>query len=205
MEPLKVFKPMPMNMRERLTDEFFVECRSILEKKGKDYSPDDEAFGEIIKMARATNTSPEQVMFIYMFKHWSAIQSYVKRGRVESEEIHGRLSDLANYAALMSAFIKFYRSGTVNGKSNVEIFDDDYYNFKHGDKVKLNPTVKFEEINEDLMDAYAWTIEQGVKECSDYVVEGKSFIDSQIKERPKFMKLKEFPNRVFLRRLFVRV
>ena len=93
-----------MNVQERNEKlaGFFGECQGILEKKGKDYNPDGTAFGEWDKQAEATGLMWRQVVLVLMWKHWSAVVSFMKGGRLESEPIRERLKDLANYCALVA-------------------------------------------------------------------------------------------------------
>ncbi len=92
---------MTLDEQNRIAGRFFALGLDILNRKGKDYTPDDESLAEVRQIASEAGINPWQVLWIYMRKHLSAIERYVKVGSVESEPIEGRLLDLANYAALM--------------------------------------------------------------------------------------------------------
>lgn len=96
-----------MNMLERddYLMRFFSECGDILKKKGADYNPEGVPFSEIKATAAKLGIKPEQVLTVYMDKHWNAIVSHAKRGQLESEPIRERLKDLANYCALYAVMI----------------------------------------------------------------------------------------------------
>lgn len=91
---------MTLDERNKRIRIFFQECLDIIEKKGRDYSPDGTAFTEWDEAAADMGISWRQLIGVYARKHWSAFMSWVKKGRVESEPIRERMKDLANYMAL---------------------------------------------------------------------------------------------------------
>lgn len=95
-----------MNMLERneKLKKFFDDAMTILDRKGKDYNPSGEAFTDIIENAKAMGVKPEQVLLVFMSKHWAAIVSHGKSGQLASEPIEERCKDLANYCAMYSIF-----------------------------------------------------------------------------------------------------
>ncbi len=94
---------MDMQMRDVKTGEFFKQCQGLFAFKGKDYNPTGTAFKDIKDAGTAMGLSSEQVVGVYMQKHYSAVQSYIKDPRREtSEPIKGRLMDLANYCAMLA-------------------------------------------------------------------------------------------------------
>lgn len=97
-----------MNMidRDQKLTRFFNECEEILEKKGKDYNPQGVPFSELYNTAVKLGIKPEQVLAVYMDKHWNAIVSHANRGQLESEPIRERLKDLANYCALYAVMLE---------------------------------------------------------------------------------------------------
>jgi len=96
---------MSMVERDNSLKDFFIECLAILEKKGADYNPEGVPFSEIKATAAKLGIKPEQVLTVYMDKHWNAIMSHAKKGQLESEPIRERLKDLANYCALYAVMI----------------------------------------------------------------------------------------------------
>ncbi len=96
---------MDLNERDYKVYEFFLASRKILIDKGKDYEPSGIAFANLKAEAEAIGLTPLQFLFTHMSKHIAALRSYVQNGQVESENIHERLKDLANYAALFHTLI----------------------------------------------------------------------------------------------------
>ncbi len=97
---------MTIDERNKRLDVFFQECRVILEKKGKDYNPDDVAFSEVRNVAKQVGVTPEQALMVFVNKHFSAVMSHAHRGQVESEPIRERLKDVANYMALYAVMLE---------------------------------------------------------------------------------------------------
>ena len=97
---------MTIEERNKFLKVFFKSCEEVLETKGRDYTPDGIAFSDVIDTANDIGITPEKVLWIAMKKHISAVKSYVKYGRLESEPIKNRLIDIANYAALIAVLLE---------------------------------------------------------------------------------------------------
>lgn len=82
-------------------EELFKNCVAILHSKGRDYNPDNESLKGVRDVAREAGITPQQVLWVYLRKHISAVHQYTKTGNVSSEGIVSRLMDVINYAALM--------------------------------------------------------------------------------------------------------
>jgi len=100
-----------MTITERNTRlvEFFGRCNQILQKKGGDYNPSGIAFDDLEEAAKDLGIKKSGVLWIYMGKHISAIRSYIRYNKMHSENIGGRLMDLANYCAMMAVLLKTER------------------------------------------------------------------------------------------------
>ena len=96
-----------MNLAEQnqLAEKFFDECRKLLVSKGTDYTPEDIAFKDLDSIATKLNIKDVQVLYVYMRKHWTAIEHFIQHGNVKSEPVDSRLIDMANYCALMYVLI----------------------------------------------------------------------------------------------------
>ena len=82
------------------------ELRDLLNNKGREYAGDHDALGNF-KSGIDLGVSPLQKLGIFMDKHYSSVQSYIKHGKVFSDEpIEGRINDLINYAFLLRCLIK---------------------------------------------------------------------------------------------------
>jgi len=96
-----------MNTEERniKVQEFFGGCVELMRRKGRDYSPDDVAFKQETDIGETLGMSPEQVLYVHMKKHLAALNAYFKNGCLESDTLHSRLQDVANYAALINTCV----------------------------------------------------------------------------------------------------
>ena len=91
--------------------------QQLLAVKGGEYAGSEDRLANFKRGAQLTGTTPLQVLFIYMAKHYDAISTYVKttsqgKAPVLSEPIEGRLDDLINYAILAKALIAENRSAS---------------------------------------------------------------------------------------------
>lgn len=100
------FGNMKLEEQNRLCEAFRTECKIITDTKGKDYSPDGIAFAEIKETAKELDIRPEQVLYVHLKKHLSAVKAYMKHGKAASEPIEERLKDLANYCALLYTLLQ---------------------------------------------------------------------------------------------------
>lgn len=80
-------------------------CEDILRKKGGDYADHSDIFDNFRRHARTLDVNPELIWAVYASKHWDAIMTYVRTGKVQSEPILDRLRDLRNYVDLLAAHL----------------------------------------------------------------------------------------------------
>lgn len=97
---------MTLQERNGKCAEFFGRCMGILDRKGADYEVAGDAMKEITQLAEQLSITPEQVLWVYMYKHLSALLNYLQRGALQTESARERLRDIANYCALMSLFVE---------------------------------------------------------------------------------------------------
>lgn len=99
---------MPMTFPEfqAHTNEFIEKMRSIMGVKNADYSVNDDCMSNYTEIAKWLGVPPRTVWGVLFFKHITAIARYVRDGRVESEGIHHRMLDAANYCVLGSGLVK---------------------------------------------------------------------------------------------------
>jgi hypothetical protein len=102
-------------MEEEMTieefDKLFVtmceEERDLLMRKGIEYSGKEDRLANFKKLANDLGLNPKQVLFVYLTKHLDSIRSYIKNGKVMSNEsIEGRIADARNYLALLRGLIE---------------------------------------------------------------------------------------------------
>ena len=80
--------------------EFFGECLSLLQGKSKDYSAVDDAFANFRMAAEITGMSMEQVIFIYLLKHLSAVENHLRGVQLGEEDLVSKMKDICNYFAI---------------------------------------------------------------------------------------------------------
>ena len=101
--------------RNERCGEFFGRCQAILDRKGADYTVAGDALKEITQLAEQLSITPEQVLWVYMYKHLSALLNWLQAGALQSEDVSERLVDIANYCALMSLFVREAVAGPAAG------------------------------------------------------------------------------------------
>lgn len=99
-------------MKHSERDEFiegeFKKMLEITRSKGLEYANSDlDANANFKEIGSKMGVDPKMVLWIYATKHFQAITSFVKKGKVESNEpIEGRVHDLALYSLLLLSLIE---------------------------------------------------------------------------------------------------
>ena len=73
--------------------------------KGADYSGDEDVLWNFRHAAERLGLTSELIWAVYAGKHWDAIMAYCCRGKVESEPVAGRITDLILYLHLLRAMV----------------------------------------------------------------------------------------------------
>lgn len=94
-------------------DENYAQIAAINDAKGKDYAGDDDALANFKAAARDLGMTPFQVWAIYHHKHQSAINAFIREGKVESEPIEGRIHDAILYLFLLLGLIEDAKSSSL--------------------------------------------------------------------------------------------
>jgi hypothetical protein len=89
----------------KIVEPTFEAVRALNQNKGRDYSGDADALSNFKRHATSLGLTPEQVLYVYLAKHWDAITSYVKNGQVESEPVDGRIDDAITYLLLLKGLV----------------------------------------------------------------------------------------------------
>jgi len=88
---------------DKFQNKLFSECFDIAQTKGKEYANGADRMGNFNRLSERLGISPEQVLYVYLTKHLDAIESYVKTGKVMSEEgIRGRITDAITYLTILA-------------------------------------------------------------------------------------------------------
>lgn len=89
----------------QLTEDTFDRIRKLNGTKGIEYSGHDDVLSDFKEVAAQLGVDPRVALMTYATKHWRAINSYCREGRVLSESIIGRIDDLILYSILLQAMI----------------------------------------------------------------------------------------------------
>lgn len=74
--------------------------------KGPEYTRGTDCLENFKRVGGALGVSPLVAWALFANKHFDAILSYVRTGKVHSEPIQGRFADLRNYLDLGLALVK---------------------------------------------------------------------------------------------------
>lgn len=96
-ELLEAWNHLPQPVRDLL-----LHCMRTFRVKGADYtSGSPDRLVNFKEAADDTGITPRQAWYVLVRKHWSAIRTFVRKGRVESEPLAGRIVDVIVYSTLL--------------------------------------------------------------------------------------------------------
>lgn len=101
---------------EKLVIEFRAKQDLLILSKGHDYTVgngDADRLWNFKAVADMLGITPMQALGVYWLKHVLAICTYIKLGKVESEDIDGRFLDESNYNLLGRALIEDLSSNPI--------------------------------------------------------------------------------------------
>lgn len=82
-------------------------CDKILTVKGADYTQKQpDRLANFKEAALFLGQNKFQVLGVYLYKHLTAVFSFLKHGQVESEPIEGRIFDCINYFLLLYKMVQ---------------------------------------------------------------------------------------------------
>jgi hypothetical protein len=87
-----------------VTDALLKECNDILFKGAEEYGGKDR-LQNFKDAAKLLGISPEQVAFVYFYKHVCGIAKYVSDRKPQRDTIRGRIVDATNYLILLNAIL----------------------------------------------------------------------------------------------------
>lgn len=93
-----------------LCDETFNVLRALHAVKSGEYAADTDKLANFREASRRLGITPEQVLLVYLDKHYSAIANFIRdrsanRTRPRSEPIEGRIHDAMVYLLLLKALL----------------------------------------------------------------------------------------------------
>jgi hypothetical protein len=92
-------------LAERIMEDLLKKCQEIRLSKGIAYGGNKDRLGNFKRCAELSNTTTEQVWYVYFIKHFDALSSYIRKEYKDSEPIEMRIADLINYLLLLHAII----------------------------------------------------------------------------------------------------
>jgi len=95
----------PEEFRTTIMEPMLNDAKAIIKAKGNDYTDDGDFLYNFKNAAKEAGVTTLQAWYIYTFKHWCAIRTYIQDGQVESEDIHERIKDVINYMLLLAGII----------------------------------------------------------------------------------------------------
>lgn len=86
---------------------FFADVGDEIERKNADYAGESpSAFAAFDEAASVLGLTREQVWAVFYMKHVQALVRFIKQGKLDSEDITSRLTDLAAYPAIFAAMLE---------------------------------------------------------------------------------------------------
>lgn len=106
---------------EKEFNSLFEKCKDILFTKNKEYARAEDALYQFKNTASQIGASPEQAIAFGLTKHMNSILSYIRDGKVHSNEsIEDRIADAINYLGFLYAFIH-------EGEIDMKEFEQKFY------------------------------------------------------------------------------
>ena len=99
--------------------------------KGGDYAPGDDRLSNFKEASRRLGNIPEQVLLVYLDKHYASLCNYVKdlashKDRPRSEAVEGRVHDMIVYLLLFKGLLAERReTASVLTEASPLIWEDD--------------------------------------------------------------------------------
>lgn len=129
----------------------------INQTKGHDYAGDEDAlanFKEVGEVLSKISIPEFQSWYVYFFKHWAAVRTFLMEGDVKSEPIQGRIDDCILYLHLLSGLIEDRKdlSSGMHLHSGVEFRGDAGQPIRETELMGDNdqPAVDMKQIEDDL-------------------------------------------------------
>jgi len=106
----------------------FESIQELSDRKGHEYSGEDDALSNFKRNATAIKLLPEQVWHVYFAKHYDSICTYIAElnqptQRVLTEPIEGRIDDAITYLLLLKGLVKDREDYKKAGPFNLDDFN----------------------------------------------------------------------------------
>jgi hypothetical protein len=93
---------------------FYRTALLLMESKGRDYAPEDVVLYDLVVDAVCMGITPDVALVLFLQKHTAALRRFVMHGSLKSEGLASRLSDAANFLALINLLV-YERTAIYNG------------------------------------------------------------------------------------------
>jgi len=96
-----------MNRQEftKIIEDTFESIKVLNDTKGEEYSGEEDALANFKRTGKAQDLPAMKVWAVFAAKHYDAINSFIRNGKVLSEPIEGRIDDLIMYLLLLKGLI----------------------------------------------------------------------------------------------------
>lgn len=96
-----------MNQKEfeKETHHIIDGCLRVLTAGSTEYAGDNDKLANFKNCAELIGVSPQQVAFIYFYKHVAGIAKYCRDGKPQRDSFQGRIIDGINYLFLLNAIL----------------------------------------------------------------------------------------------------
>lgn len=90
---------------EQISKDILEECKKTLTAGSSEYAGDSDKLANFKDAAKLLGTTPEEVAFIYFYKHATGIARYCRDKKPQRDSIKGRVVDAINYLILIYAVL----------------------------------------------------------------------------------------------------
>lgn len=102
----------------------FKEIERLFKAKNGDYAPGNDALSNFKEAAITCGTTDYQAWFVYFFKHFIALQRWIRTGNMNTDTPKSRIQDMIVYLFLLMALLE--------ENTNYGIFDTKVLNLWKG-------------------------------------------------------------------------
>lgn len=105
MNHLEMSKDQLATVLERVVDEI----RGLREAGQREYAGGENAFGNFVRLAVETDSTPEKVLWTYAMKHKDGIAAHIRGHQSQREPVEGRINDLILYLIILRGMVEARR------------------------------------------------------------------------------------------------
>lgn len=95
---------MNLDQQAQYFEDFYTAALGVIRNRQSDYAPDGVALLNVLDTCVTWNVTPTQVLGTLLDKQTTALQAFLKRGRLDSDPIRSRSADAINYYIFIAMF-----------------------------------------------------------------------------------------------------